>query len=202
MRKPRLVTRALAIAGSALVLALAVGSPGRASDRPGEPTASLQDELTELAQQARPGTLGISIRRPGDGPADLARRCRPRISDDERLQPASTRHLLALLYAQTIPDRLRAGIPAGVRLADKCGTSYTVDGRTAAFNDMGILTWPDGHTVIVAAFLTDSHAPEARRNALFRTLARTVAADLRPTLPAARYDRARSSSSRIGHSGR
>lgn len=120
----------------------------------------------------------------------------------ELLSPASTRHLLALLYAQTVPDRLRAGIPAGVRLADKCGTSYTVDGRTAAFNDMGILTWPDGHTVIVAAFLTDSPAPDTRRNALFRALARTVAADLRPTLPAARYDRARSSSSRIGHSGR
>lgn len=118
------------------------------------------------------------------------------------LSPASTRHLLALLYAQTVPDRLRAGIPAGVRLADKCGTSYEVDGRTAAFNDMGILTWPDGHTVIVAAFLTDSHAPDARRDALFKTLAQTVAADLRPTPPAARYDRARSSSSRIGHSGR
>lgn len=120
----------------------------------------------------------------------------------ELLSPASTRHLLALLYAQAVPDRLRAGIPAGVRLADKCGTSYTVEGRTAAFNDMGILTWPDGDTVIVAAFLADSHAPDTRRDALFRTLARTVAADLRPTLPAARYDRARSSSSRIGHSGR
>lgn len=99
----------------------------------------------------------------------------------ELLSTASTRHLLGLLYAQTVPDRLRAGLPAGVRIADKCGTSYTLDGMTAAFNDIGILTWPDGRTVIVAAFLTGSHAPATRMNALFKTLAAAVAADLQPT---------------------
>jgi beta-lactamase class A len=98
----------------------------------------------------------------------------------ELLSAASTRHLLGLMYAQTIPDRLRAGIPAYVRLADKCGTSYTIDGMTAAFNDIGILTWPDGHTVLVAAFLTASHAPEARMNALFRDIAGAVVADSEP----------------------
>lgn len=48
---------------------------------------------------------------------------------------------------------------------------------TAAFNDIGILTWPDGHTVIVAAFLTGSHAPETRMSALFKTLAGDVVDD-------------------------
>lgn len=99
----------------------------------------------------------------------------------ELLSAASTRHLLSLLYAQTIPDRLRAGIPADVRLADKCGTSYTIDGKTAAFNDIGILTWPDGRTVIVAAFLTGSHASETRMNAMFKALARAITADVHPT---------------------
>lgn len=97
----------------------------------------------------------------------------------ELLPAAATHHLLDLLYAQTVPYRLRAGIPAGVRLADKCGTSYTVDGRTAAFNDIGILTWPDGHTVIVAAFLTGSNASETRMNALFKVLAGDVVEDLK-----------------------
>jgi beta-lactamase class A len=49
---------------------------------------------------------------------------------------------------------------------------------TAAFNDIGILTWPNGHTVIMSAFLTDSHEPEARMNELFKTIARVVIADL------------------------
>lgn len=120
----------------------------------------------------------------------------------ELLSTRSTRHLLSLLYGQTIPDRLRAGIPPGVRLADKCGTSATIDGTTAAFNDIGILTWPDGHTVIVAAFLTASRAPASRRNALFRGIAEALVADLQATPKPARYDRGPSSSSRIGHSGR
>lgn len=94
----------------------------------------------------------------------------------ELLSRGSTRHLLDLLYAQTTPVRLRAALPAGVRLADKCGTSATVAGLTAAFNDIGILTWPDGHAVIVAAFLTASPASEAERDALFADLARKVTA--------------------------
>ena len=96
------------------------------------------------------------------------------------LSPPSTRLLLDLLYHQTIPDRLRAGVPPGVRFADKCGTSYTLDGMTAAFNDIGILTWPDGHTVIVAAFLMASHAPDERRRALFKHIAQVVVSDLHP----------------------
>ena len=51
---------------------------------------------------------------------------------------------------------------------------------TAAFNDIGILTWPDGHTVIVAAFLMASHAPDERRRALFKRIAQVVVSDLHP----------------------
>jgi beta-lactamase class A len=96
------------------------------------------------------------------------------------LSPASTQYLLDLMYAQTMPNRLRAGLPRDVRLADKCGTSGTVDGLTAAYNDIGILTWPDGHTVIVAAFLTASNASEDQRQALYVDLAHAVAASLHP----------------------
>ncbi|MBE1162682.1 serine hydrolase [Dyella acidiphila] len=81
----------------------------------------------------------------------------------ELLSPASTTYLLDLMYAQTVPNRMRAGLPPAVRLADKCGTSPTIDGRTAAYNDIGIFSWPDGHTVIVAAFLSASNASEEQR---------------------------------------
>ncbi len=95
---------------------------------------------------------------------------------NELLSPASTQHLLRLMYAQTIPNRLRAGLPKDVRLADKTGTSGSLDGEIAAYNDIGILTWPDGHTVIVAALLTGSRASDAERDALFAELGRSVAA--------------------------
>jgi beta-lactamase class A len=94
------------------------------------------------------------------------------------LSPSSTRLLLDLLYHQTTPDRLRAGFPPAARFADKCGTSYTLDGLTAAFNDIGILTLPDGHTVIVAAFLMGSRAPDDRRRALFKAIAHAVVTGL------------------------
>jgi beta-lactamase class A len=67
-----------------------------------------------------------------------------------------------------------------VRLADKCGTSYTLEKTTAAYNDIGILSWPDGRAVAVAAFLTASTASKDERDALFAELAREVAAALHP----------------------
>jgi len=98
----------------------------------------------------------------------------------ELLSPTSTQYLIDLMYAQTTPSRLRTGLPPGVRLADKCGTSYTLEDRTAAFNDIGILVWPDGHAVIVAAFLMASTASQDERQAIFTDLAREVATTLHP----------------------
>jgi beta-lactamase class A len=90
------------------------------------------------------------------------------------LSKDSTRRLLGLMYGQTTPNRMRAGLPAGVRFADKCGTSYSLDGETAAYNDIGIITWPSGHTVIVAAFLTASEADKKTRDALFAEIGKDV----------------------------
>ncbi|KLD64545.1 class A beta-lactamase [Dyella japonica] len=98
----------------------------------------------------------------------------------ELLSPVSTQRLLALMEAQTIPNRLRAGLPAGLRFADKTGTSGSLGKRTAAFNDIGIIRWPDGHTVLVAAFLMDSPASDPQRAALFADMARTVASSVQP----------------------
>lgn len=98
----------------------------------------------------------------------------------ELLSERATRELLDLMYGQTVPARLSAGLPAGVRLAHKSGTSLSMRGVTAAFNDIGILTWPDGHAVVVAAFLTGSHASQAERSKLFADLARETAAALHP----------------------
>jgi beta-lactamase class A len=120
--------------------------------------------------------------------ADPRNRSTPRAAADflgklergELLSAASTRALLTLMEAQTVPRRLRSGVPDNVQFADKCGTSYSLGGVTAAYNDIGILTWPDGHSIIVAAFLTASPASKSQRDALFAELARTVAEGLHP----------------------
>lgn len=98
----------------------------------------------------------------------------------ELLSPASTQRLLALMEAQTIPNRLRAGLPQGVRLADKTGSSGSLGDRRAAYNDIGIITWPNGHRVLVAAFLLDSPGSNKARDALYADIARSVVAATRP----------------------
>lgn len=98
---------------------------------------------------------------------------------NELLSPASTHYLQALMYAQTTPRRLRAGLPAGTRLADKTGTSG-IDGHTAAWNDIGVITWDDGQAVVIAGYLTDTTAPQAERDKLFADLARLVTQSIHP----------------------
>jgi beta-lactamase class A len=98
----------------------------------------------------------------------------------ELLSNSSTQQLLHLMYGQTMPNRLRAGLSGDVRLADKCGTSYSLESETAAYNDIGIVTWPDGHAVIVAAFLTASHAKKKEIDTTFADLARDVASTFGP----------------------
>lgn len=97
------------------------------------------------------------------------------------LGTASTRHLLDLMAAQTVPNRLRAGVPPGIRLADKTGSSGSLGDWTPAYNDIGILSGADGHTVLVAAFLADSHAPVAQRDALFADIGRAAAGLIKGT---------------------
>ena len=138
-----------------------------------------------------------------DAAADFLRK----LWNKQLLSPASTAYLLDLMYAQTTPSRLRLGLPPGVRLADKCGTSYTLEHTTAAYNDIGILSWPDGRALIVAAFLTASTAPKDQRDALFAELARTVAGALPPrdvtaSAPSAPTRRNPGTSASPGGSGR
>lgn len=101
----------------------------------------------------------------------------------EMISPASSAHLLDLMYAQTIPNRLRRGLPNGARLADKTGTSGAIDG-TASYNDMGLFTWPNGRAVIVTVCLTDTAATQQQMETLFGDIGRAATEALAPA-PAA-----------------
>jgi beta-lactamase class A len=85
-----------------------------------------------------------------------------------------------MTHSPNAPDELKAGIPADAKLAHKTGSSGTFEGVTAAQNDIGIVSWPDGHAVIIAAFLTGSTMPKEERSTVFATLAREVTTSLHP----------------------
>ncbi len=94
------------------------------------------------------------------------------------LHPKETRYLISLMEAQTVPHRLRDGISAPARFADKTGTGALWEGRIAAYNDIGLILWPDGRALAIAAYLKDSSILEQQREALFADLARAAAARL------------------------
>jgi len=91
------------------------------------------------------------------------------------LTPASTGRLLEIMtQTVTFPDRLKAGVPAGWTLAHKTGTSGTWRGVTAATNDVGVLTAPDGRLISIVVFIADSKASSEKRAALMANVARAV----------------------------
>jgi beta-lactamase class A len=91
-----------------------------------------------------------------------------------------TRRLIEIMgQTVTFPDRLKAGLQGRWALAHKTGTSNTWQGVTAATNDVGILTSPDGELLTVAVFVADSRASEADRARLMARVTRATIGSLR-----------------------
>lgn len=86
------------------------------------------------------------------------------------LSAQSRDKLLGWMRASTTGrERLRAGVPAGWRVADKTGS-----GENGTTNDVAVLWPPHGAPLIVAGYLTGLTAPLERRNAVFAQVARRI----------------------------
>ena len=91
------------------------------------------------------------------------------------LSPGSRALLLGWMTAtKTFPTRLKGRLPAGTEVAHKTGSSGSREGVSAATNDIGIITLPDGRHLAVAVFLRDSKADDAARNAAIAKVARAA----------------------------
>jgi beta-lactamase class A len=88
----------------------------------------------------------------------------------------SAQGLLLKLMTESTPgaNRLKGLLPAGTVVAHKTGTSGTQSGITAATNDIGIITLPNGRHLAVAVFVSDSAADEATREGVIAKVARAV----------------------------
>ena len=95
----------------------------------------------------------------------------------ERRALSETAHglLLKLMTGSiTGPKRLKGLLPAGTVVAHKTGTSGTENGVTAATNDIGIITLPNGQHLAIAIFVADSPADEATREGVIAKIAKAV----------------------------
>ncbi|MEG4409033.1 class A beta-lactamase [Microcoleus sp. MON2_D5] len=77
----------------------------------------------------------------------------------------SSQSLLRQLMTQTTtgPKRIKGLLPNGTVVAHKTATSSTVNGVTAATNDVGLVTLPKGQHMAIAVFVSDSPANDAIR---------------------------------------
>lgn len=75
----------------------------------------------------------------------------------------------------TGPDKLRAGLPEGVRLGHKTGSSdRTPEGVWIADNDAGYVILPDGRSYCIAVFVTDSREERAANAAVIAAISRAA----------------------------
>ena len=90
------------------------------------------------------------------------------------VSPVANAFLLKTMDSPFTSGRLRAGLPPGTTLAHKSGSSGTHGGITAATNDIGLVTLPDGRRLAIAVFVTDSRADDDTREAVIAGIARVA----------------------------
>ena len=89
---------------------------------------------------------------------------------------AQSRELLLgfMTESTTGPKRIKGLLPPGTRVAHKTGTSRTVNGLTAATNDVGIIQLPDGRHLAIAVFVSDARADDTTRDAVIAKISRAA----------------------------
>jgi beta-lactamase class A len=94
--------------------------------------------------------------------------------DGGRALSASSRLLLRTWLTETPRGRARLPglLPPGTAVEHKTGTSGTVEGVTAATNDVGLVTLPNGRRLAVAVFVSDAAAAEPVRDRVIAEIAR------------------------------
>jgi beta-lactamase class A len=124
--------------------------------------AALDEYLTHPADGASPNGLVTAL---------------DRLRHGELLAPASTDYMMRLMgQTETGRSRLKAGLPPGWSLAHKTGTGQVLGEVATGFNDVGVMTAPDGHAYAVAVMIAQTRASVPDRQALMVAVARAVAA--------------------------
>jgi beta-lactamase class A len=96
------------------------------------------------------------------------------------LSANSTRVLLSLMNeAQTGKQRIAGGVPDGWRYGHKTGTGQDFDGTSTGYNDVGIMTAPDGTSYAVAVMIANTRQPVPVRQQMMQGISATIAAQHR-----------------------
>jgi beta-lactamase class A len=112
------------------------------------------------------------IANPPDGAAPMAiANALTRLKQGELLSTASTQYLLSTMESsRTGKLRLRGAVPEGWTFGHKTGTGQDFSGRTAGYNDVGILIAPNGKSYAVAVMIGDTAKTIPERQQLMQAV--------------------------------
>lgn len=98
-----------------------------------------------------------------------------RLKRGELLSPATTARLLDIMgNTHTGANRLKGGLAPGWVLNHKTGTGQVLGAQQAGYNDIGILTAPDGRSYSVAVMIKLTSVPLPVRMTLMNDVVRAV----------------------------
>ena len=78
--------------------------------------------------------------------------------------------------SHTGKQRLRGAVPPGWQFGHKTGTGQDLGGRTAGYNDVGILVAPDGRAYALAVMIGDTRKSIQERQALMQAIVTVIVA--------------------------
>lgn len=131
-----------------------------------------------LPYSARKAAFERYIANPMDGATPLGVvDALTRLKRGELLSHASTQRLLGIMsHTKTGPQRLKGGLQPGWTLSHKTGTGQVLGGVQAGYNDIGVITGPDGHSYAMAVLIRRSSAPLQQRMAAMQATVRAAIA--------------------------
>jgi len=131
-----------------------------------------------LPRSVREKALDDYLANPPDGAAASSiTLALAKLKRGEMLSPASTSYLLSTMAgAKTGPQRIKGGVPAGWSYAHKTGTGQDLPPRSTGYNDVGIMTAPDGTSYAVAVMISSTTVSIPERWELMQGVARAVVA--------------------------
>lgn len=98
-----------------------------------------------------------------------------RLKKGDLLSPESTARLLRIMgNTRTGPNRLKGGLSPGWSLSHKTGTGQVLGSVQAGYNDIGILTAPDGRSYAVAVMIRKTATPLSTRMTLMNNVVKEV----------------------------
>lgn len=160
---------------------LQAGTAGLRWDQRYSMAGEFQRARAALPPTVRRAAFDSYVADPVDGAAPSAiALALARLKAGELLSASSTNFLTTVMSGtRTGKARLRAAVPVGWTLAHKTGTGQDLGGRTAGFNDIGILTAPDGKAYSVAVMIGDTPRPVRERQQLMQAVVASVVANHR-----------------------